>query len=272
MHDNCTPGLPCPVTSRYGPDAGQEGDLHLPARSYAPVLCLLHGGFWRMPHGRDQMTAVADDLAHRGYAVWNLGYRRLGAAGGGWPGTLDDVADGIAHLGELPNGRGLLDLRDVVLVGHSAGGQLALWAARHLTAGHLDPERFAAARRPPCASRIRITGVVAQAAVSDLVRAYELGLGHGAAAELLDGTPESKPERYRAASPMMMLPLGVPQLVLHGTADAAVPIQLARDYAAAARNAGDVVKLVELDGAGHMEYLDPASAAHAALCAWLAAR
>lgn len=253
--------FPTPVTIRYGPADAQEGDLYLPERSDGPVVCLLHGGFWRMPHGRDQMAAVAVDLVRRGYAVWNLGYRRIGVPGGGWRGTLDDVADGVAHLAALPAEGWPLDPQRVVLVGHSAGGQLALWAAGHL----------AARARRDGVSPVGVTGVVAQGAVSDLVRAHELGLGNGAAAELLGGTPEHEPERYRAASPKMMLPLGVPQLVLHGTEDAAVPIELARDYAAAARSAGDTVELVELDGMGHMEYLDPASPAHATLSAWLAA-
>jgi acetyl esterase/lipase len=85
-------------TERYGPLESQEGDLYLPARTRPPVVCLLHGGFWRMPHGRDQLHAVAEDLARRGFAVWNLEYRRLGTPSGGWPGTFDDVVVGIEHL------------------------------------------------------------------------------------------------------------------------------------------------------------------------------
>lgn len=88
-------------TIRYGSAPGQEGDLLLPSTSRPPVICLLHGGFWRMPYGRDQMTDVARDLAARGFAVWNLEYRRVGAPGGGWPGTLDDVGAGIAYLARL---------------------------------------------------------------------------------------------------------------------------------------------------------------------------
>src|SRR5688572_17780234 len=85
--------------TRYGPPVDQEGDLHLPATPRPPVVCLLHGGFWRAPHGRGQMTAIADDLASRGFAVWNLEYRRLGTPGAGWPATMDDVAAGIDHRG-----------------------------------------------------------------------------------------------------------------------------------------------------------------------------
>src|SRR5512147_144929 len=104
---------------RYGPLPDQEGDLYLPSRSRPPVVCLLHGGFWRMPHGRDQMAAVAGDLVSAGFAVWNLEYRRLGAPQSEWPATLHDVATGIDYLGDIAAGRADLDLDRVAVVGHS---------------------------------------------------------------------------------------------------------------------------------------------------------
>jgi acetyl esterase/lipase len=206
-----------------------------------------------MPYGRDQMTSIAQDLAHRGHAVWNLEYRRLGASTGGWPGTFDDVIAGIEHLARLASAGIDLDLDRIITVGHSAGGQLALWSAARNRG-----------------KRIRIRAAVGLAPVADLVRAYELGLGGGAVAELLGGAPTDQAERYHAASPRAMLPLNVPQLVIHGTADDVVPVEIARSYTQAARVAGDRVELVELPGTGHMEYLDPSSTAHAALCEWLA--
>ena len=247
-------------TLRYGPSPDQEDDLHLTDRPRPPVVCLLHGGFWSMPYGRDQMSAVARDLAARGIAVWNIEYRRLGAPGGGWPGTLQDVADAIDHLAVIAGGGIDIDLNRVFSVGHSAGGQLALWVAGRprLSAGD-----------PGAAPRVRIAGVCAQAAVSDLVRAQELRLGGEVVNEFLGGTPGDVPERYRMASPLSMLPLGVPQLILHGTADDAVPVGLSRAYADAARAAGDPVEFVALPAAGHFAYLDPASDAHAALVRWL---
>lgn len=116
-------------TLPYGPSADQEADLYLPSSTMPPVVCLLHGGFWRMPHGRDQMDAIARDLAAHGFAVWNLEYRRLGAPGGGWPGTLDDAAAGIDHLASLPALGFDIELGRIAIAGHSAGGHLALWAA-----------------------------------------------------------------------------------------------------------------------------------------------
>jgi acetyl esterase/lipase len=212
-----------------------------------------------MPHGRDQMTAIADDLASRGLAVWNLEYRRLGAAQAGWPATMDDVAASIDHLARLSAEGVDLDLDRVVVVGHSAGGHLAFWVAGRDRSRH------------PQAMQVRVRAAVGLAPIADLAHAYDSGVGGEAVAELIGGTPSQCPERYRAASPIEMLPLRVRQLILHGTADIAVPIDLSRRYSRAAAAAGDSVELIELPGAGHMEYLDPGSEAHATLSRWLLA-
>lgn len=222
-------------------------------------MCLLHGGFWRMPYGRDQLDAIARDLAARGWAAWNLGYRRLGEPGGGWPGTFEDVAAGVDHLAVLVDEGIDLDLQRVIVAGHSAGGQLALWAAANGSRPH-----------GPCGpSRVRPVAAAGLAAVADLDGAFAIDAGNGAVAALLGGSPDEHPQRYAAASPMQRLPLGVPQLILHGALDAALPVGLARGYAAAAKASGDRIDCVELADAGHMDFVDPASGAHAAFVAWL---
>jgi len=207
------------------------------------------------------MTAIAQDLARRGLAVWNLEYRRLGASTGGWSGTFDDATAGIGHLASLVADGIDLDLDRVTVVGHSAGGHLALWSAAR---------RRSDSRKSGVAERVRLRAAVGLAPVADLVRAYELGVGGGAVAELLGGAPTDQAARYQAASPRAMLPLDVLQLVIHGTADDVVPIEIARSYTQAARTAGDKIELLELSDTGHMDYLDPSSTAHAALCDWLA--
>lgn len=239
------------IELRYGPDPAQVGELYPVSESGAPLVCLWHGGFWRMPHGREQMRPIAQDLFASGFTVWNLGYRRVGAAGGGWPGTLDDAGDGADHLATLAASGIAINLDRIALVGHSAGGQLAL----HVAGRH--------------AGRVRPRLVIGLAPISDLELAHRLDLGHGAVAGLLGGTPAERPERYRVASPAANLPIGIPQLLLHGDDDADVPLALSRAHVQAAYATGDHAELVELADTGHMDFLDPASRAHAALKARL---
>jgi acetyl esterase/lipase len=242
-------------TIAYGPSPNQVGDLYLPSAGRAPaaVICLLHGGFWRLPWARDHLAPIAIDLAGRGYAVWNLEYRRVGEEGGGWPGTMQDVDAGINHLAALPRSGEAIGLDRVTVVGHSAGGHLALWAAR----------------RARQSREVEVTAAVGLAAVADLRMAYGLGCGRGAVTTFLGGAPDEYDERYRAASPADLLPLGVAQLLIHGTEDEDVAVEISRSYAQAARAAGDEVTFIELAGASHMEFVDPASEAHATLCRWL---
>jgi acetyl esterase/lipase len=238
---------------RYGASPDQQGDLHLPDAVRPPVVCLLHGGFWRMPWARDQMNAMAEALVSAGLAVWNLEYRRLGVPGAGWPGTMDDVAAGIEHLARLAGDGVDLDLDRVIVAGHSAGGHLALWAGG-------------------CARlRGRVFSAVGLAPLADLIRAHDEQIGGNVVAELLGGNPAQYPERYQAASPREMLPLGVRQLIIHGARDDTVPLAHSRRYARAAVTAGDACELIELEGTGHMQFLDPASEAFATFVGGLTA-
>lgn len=212
-----------------------------------------------MPYGREEMSAIATNLASRGYAVWNIEYRRIGSPGGGWPGTIEDVATAIDHLAALAAGEVDLDLRRVAVVGHSAGGHLALCASAR---GGDTNGKFATRKVFPAA-------VAGLAAVVDLHESFALSSGNNAVSALLGGSPSEHPIRYAQASPLDLLPLRVQQLILHGAKDDALPVELSREYVKAARHAGDSVDYVELSSMGHMEYLDPASQAHDALCKWL---
>ena len=241
----------------YGSQAQQFGDLTIP--NYAsphPIVILIHGGFWRNKYDLSLMNPLAEDLANRGIASWNIEYRRVGDAGGGWPGTLLDAAAAVDALREL-GPRYALDVKRVVAVGHSAGGHLALWLAGRERLPKDGPLAEASA------TPLKLGGVVSLAGVADLETCSRLNLSNGAAAELLGGTPEQVPERYQLASPTALVPLGVPHVLIHGTADDNVPLQVSRVYADAAHAAHDLVTLVEFPGTDHFDVINPHTAAWA---------
>jgi acetyl esterase/lipase len=237
----------------YGPDPLQFGDLRLPEGAGPhPVAVVLHGGCWLAEYDLGYTAAFAEALAGRGLAVWSPEYRRIGDDGGGWPGTFTDVAAGIDHLRELAANHSL-DLDRVVLVGHSAGGHLALWAAARHGLDPSDPIRGA--------DPLPIRGVVSLAGIADL-EAYVSEEGCGASIpDLIGGHPSVAPERLLRTSPVAMLPLGVPQIMVSGTRDTIVPPDNAADYARTAQAHGDRVEVVIVDGAGHFELTTPSSAA-----------
>jgi acetyl esterase/lipase len=237
IHHN-VPHAPCVA---YGAHPHQVANLHLPAGDGGPWPCvvLLHGGFWRARWDRTLMTPLAIDLARRGLAAWNVEYRRVGQDGGAWPGTFEDVAAAVDHLADVDE----IDVGRVVTCGHSAGGHLALWlAGRHrLPVGAIGS-----------APRVRPVAAVAQAAVCDLERAWRDDLGGGAVEGLL-GSLTEHPERYAVASPAALAPLGVPQLLVHGSEDDIVPLAQSEDYAGRDPQA----ELVVLEGVDHFEVIAP---------------
>lgn len=181
-----------------------------------------------MPYGPDLMDALARDLKARGWSARCLSYRRVGEPGGGWPGTFDDVRAGVKGA-------------DVV-IGHSAGGQLALWASCSVV--------------PPPRLAVSLCGVV------DLYACYEARLSRDAVVELLGGTPDEVPERYAAASPAAC---GVPMLLVHGVDDEVVPVGMSTAFGGEA----DVVEVVVVEGEGHFDCLNPASRSWAEVVARL---
>jgi acetyl esterase/lipase len=179
----------------YGPHASQFCELH-EAPEPVGVAVLVHGGFWRARYGLDLERRLADDLVARGWTVWNVEYRRLGA-GGGWPATYDDVRAAIAALP--------LAAERVVAIGHSAGGQLAVRAA----------------------ADVPLSGVVAQAGALDLYELWRLGTSDHVVQQFLGGSPDDVPERYEAAQPR---PPDAPLLLVHGALDEDVPPEISREF------------------------------------------
>ena len=247
---------------RYGSDPAQNGDLFLPSPTDAkpPVVVLVHGGFWSLPYDKSLMEKLALDLQQRGFAVWNIEYRRLDAPGSGWPGEFQDVADAVDHLTTFEKDGIALDLDRVASVGHSAGGHFSLWIAgrHHIAKGE-----------PGSSPRVRIKAAVGQAPVPDLIRGQATGVGHGVVERLLGGPPSQYAERYAAASPRALLPLGVPQLIVHGDADRIVPLELSRLYVEEARAVHDSIAFDVLPGIGHFEHIDPTTIAWAPVVPFL---
>jgi acetyl esterase/lipase len=231
-------------TVAYGDHPSQVCDLYRPADDGAyPVAVLIHGGFWRARYGRDLEEPLARDLVARGWAAWNVEYRRLGD-GGGWPASLEDVSAAVSALHDT------VEVPRAVAIGHSAGGQLAVLAAQ----------------------RGGLAGVVSQAGALDLDELWRLSTSDRVVEELLGGGPDEVPERYDAASPARRLPVGVPLLLVHGGRDDDVPAHISREFAAAARAAGDDCSLAVIEEEGHYEHLDPGSRSWASVLGWLAAR
>lgn len=252
--------LPRPAADRrlaYGDDPLQFGELRLPeGEGPHPVVIVIHGGCWLAEYDLGYMSGLSDALTGGGVATWSVEYRRVGDAGGGWPGTFEDVAAAADHL-ELIASEYNLDLDRVAALGHSAGGHLALWLAGRHSLEYEDPFRGG--------DPVRLSGVVTLAGIPDL-EAYAAPDGCGAAVPaLLGGDPGGLPHRLRRSSPMVMAPLGVRQKLVTGELDSIVPGSQASTYAEVARRWGDPVDVIEIAGAGHFELVDPAHRAFATI-------
>ncbi|MFI8003686.1 alpha/beta hydrolase family protein [Streptomyces sp. NPDC086010] len=249
-------------TAAYGSHPDQVIDFYAPrdGREGAPLVVVLHGGAYRAPYDRQHVSPFADFLARRGFAVASVEYRRGGGiprqgadgpVAGRWPETFDDVAAAMDALPaltarELPQA----DVRRTVVTGHSAGGQLALWAA----ARHVLPE--GSPWRLPASPPLR--GVVALAPIADFASAVELDVCSGALHQLL-GAGEDFETRSAHVDPALLLPTGIATTVVQGVEDTTVPAAVGETFVDAAAKAGEVVGLTLLDGVGHFPLIDPAA-------------
>lgn len=235
------PGPPPDTTVSYGDHPDQVADVRLPAGGPdgepRPLVIVVHGGFWRAEWDRAHTGPLAADLAARGYPVAQLEYRRTGQPGGGWPGTFADVMAGVTKVPALLG----LDRMPPILLGHSAGGHLAVWCA--------------------AAAPSAVRSVLALAPVVDLAEAYRLDLDGGAVAALLGGGPDDVPDRYAEADPAGRPPPAARTVIIHGARDRHVPVEMSRRYAGAAGSTGAAVTLIELPEVDHFALIAPESAA-----------
>jgi acetyl esterase/lipase len=249
----------------YGSLPLQFGDLWIPETDVStasprwPLLVFVHGGWWKSAYDLGYAGFLCQAMKAQRVAVWSLEYRRVGDAGGGWPGTMQDVAAGMDHVAKLAE-QFPLDLTRIAAAGHSAGGQLAFWlAGRH----HIPPAT-ALAEPPP---KVTLKSVVGLAGAVDLRLTIELGgiarftSGPPAVEALMGGSPAQVPERYAAANPGELLPLGIPQILVQGTDDDQIPPELPQRWANAARRQGDSVQIQIVPGADHFDIVDPESKA-----------
>jgi acetyl esterase/lipase len=242
---------PAGLRVAYGTDPLQFGELSLPPGAGPhPVVVNVHGGVWLAEYDLSHTRAQAQALKQAGYAVWNVEYRRVGNAGGGWPGTFLDVGTATDYVRRLAPEHPL-DLARVVAMGHSAGGHLALWlGARHRIAHGSDIHT-----NDPLALR----GVVALAPAIDLALLHARGSHDHVVERLIGGSPTARPERYDAAMPSRLLPLGLPQHLVTGRHDADWG-EFSQTYLASARERRDEqVDLRIVEDAGHFELINPAT-------------
>ena len=236
---------PADLRLMYGSDPNQFIDLRLPASKSKPhpLVINIHGGFWRAKYNLDHAGHLCAALTAKGLATANLEYRRVGNDGGAWPGTFEDVRSAYQFLIQNAHKHNF-DAQKVVVMGHSAGGQLALCLAAH------EPH---------------LTAVISLAGVVDLQSAYQLHLSHDAVVEFLRGTPAEVPDHYREADPMQLSIVKASQWMIHGTSDDDVPPAFSRDYVEFKRKRTgeekEDARLLEISGAHHMDLIDPGSTA-----------
>jgi acetyl esterase/lipase len=224
----------------YGTDPNQFGDLRLPkTKGPFPVVMNIHGGFWRAKYDLGHAGHLCAALTAKGIATWNIEYRRVGNKGGGWPGTFEDIVSSYRFIPQIAN-RYSLDPAKVLIMGHSAGGELALCLAGHQSS---------------------VRQVISLAGVVDLQKAWELHLSNDAVVDFLGGTPKEVPEHYHESDPMQLKIPQATQWLIHGAEDDIVPAYFSRNYAEQKKKQGEDVHYLEIATAGHFELIDPHSAA-----------
>jgi acetyl esterase/lipase len=225
----------------YGADPNQFGEIRVPkSKGPFPLVMNIHGGFWRAQYDLTHAGHLCAALTAKGLATWNVEYRRVGNPGGGWPGTFEDIRNAYRFVPELVT-RYNLNPAKLLVMGHSAGGELSLCLAAHESS---------------------LQRVISLAGVLNLQQAWELHLSNDAVVAFLGGKPSEVPDHYREADPMQIsIPHSTAQWLIHGAADDIVPSYFSRNYAEKKKPQGENVHYLEISTAGHFDLIDPRSAA-----------
>ena len=245
---------PFDLRTRYGDHPSQFAELRFPnGKGPFPLLFVVHGGFWQSQYDLSHIGHLCAAFTSKGIITCNLEYRRIGDPGGGWPGTFQDISLATRHILQEMSKDSRFDHIRTAILGHSAGGHLALWlvGSHRIRKGsplHSDQKRI-------------ITRAISLAGVSDLRLAWKTRLGHGTVTRLMGGTPDEHPDRYNAGSPIELLPMGARQILVHGIDDDTVPVSQSQTFVEKAEKLGDRSTLVKLYGIGHYELIDPESEA-----------
>jgi acetyl esterase/lipase len=236
------------ATLRYGAAPSQYAELFVPpGKGPFPVAVLVHGGCWTKAFGGiTQLRNMAGALAARGIAVWNVEYRRVDEAGGGYPGTYQDMNAALDLLARTARDYPL-DVERLVAVGHSAGGQLVQWLAGR--------PRIPASSPLFRAEVVPVRRVVSLGGLADLRRESALlKTSCGRDVAELAGTPSTaRPDVFADTNAGDLMPNGSRTILVTGELDTISPPRVAYDFAARARAAGDAAEVVILPGAGHYD-------------------
>ena len=258
--------VPPPADHRihYGTNEFQFGDLGLPknpANRPVPLVVFVHGGWWRSEYDLSHVGHLCAALKAAGVATWSIEYRRVGSTGGGWPTTFLDVAAGCDYVTTLAKSFPV-DLNRILAMGHSAGGHLAFWlGGRH----HVPEASLIYMPRPKVGLRgvIALAGAVDLRLTCDLSGSFRFAHDKHEVYNLMGGSPAEFQDRYRAASPGDLLPLGLPQVLIQGSEDDQIPPELPGRWAELARQQGDTVTVTMIPLANHLDVVDPQSKAWA---------
>lgn len=231
---------------KYGEDFSQRGNLYIPNGEPKGTICMFHGGFWKMPYDLHQCDQLCESLLLEGFIVWNIEYRRTGDPNSSWTAPFEDAIRSVNYLLKLKNIYKEIDEENVIIMGHSAGGHLALWLGNN---NNITKEKL----------KLNPIYIVGLSPITDLEECYNRKLGGNAVELLLQCTPSSNNYRYIQTSPIALLPLRIPTIILHSFKDEYVPVEMTKDFFNINTSHNELLSIIYLSTGIHMDFMDTKS-------------